>query len=147
MKLFVLSLTALVLSAVSLSAHCQIPCGIYADNVVFGELDTDVMTIEKAMKQINELSGDVSSNPHQLVRWVSNKEAHAQNIQDVMSAYFLAQRIKLDLKESNPKKYAKLVELAHQITVFAMKSKQTSDLKNAEALHNALHAFQDLYSQ
>lgn len=144
-KLLFLSFAALIISALSLSAHCQVPCGIYADDVVFGELETDVTTITKAMQQINELSADVSSNPHQMVRWINNKESHAQNIQDVMSAYFLAQRIKPELKDSDPKKYAKMVELVHKITVYAMKCKQTTDLKNAEMLHVAFHQFEELY--
>ncbi len=144
-KLFVLSLSVLLISALSLSAHCQVPCGIYADDVVIGELDTDVATIIKAMQQINELKVDVSSNPHQLVRWINNKESHAQNIQDVMSAYFLAQRIKVDLSKSDPEKYIKLLELAHKITVYAMKCKQTSDMENADLLHVAFHEFEALY--
>ena len=139
-------LFGLFISSSNLIAHCQIPCGIYADDVVFGELNTDVATIEKAMTQINALKADVGKDPHQLVRWVNNKEAHAQNIQDTMSAYFLAQRIKLDLKQSDAKKYSSLVELAHKITVLAMKCKQGTDLANAEALHVALHDFNQAYN-
>lgn len=140
-------LAGLAIASVNLSAHCQVPCGIYADDVVFGELMTDVQTIKKAMEQINALSADVSANPHQLVRWVNNKESHAQNIQDTMSAYFLAQRIKLDQQESDPEGYAQLVGLAHKITVLAMKCKQGTDVANAEALGEALHAFQHAYAK
>jgi hypothetical protein len=135
-----------MLPAAFVSAHCQIPCGIYADDVVFGELFTDVTTIEKSMNQINALGKDPSENPNQLVRWVTNKEQHAQNIQDVIAAYFLTQQIKLDLKESDPEKYATLLELAHQVTVHAMKCKQTTDLANAQKLHDVLHAFQAAYA-
>ena len=140
-----LLIAGLVLASANLSAHCQVPCGIYADDVVFGELMTDVKTIHKAMVQINELSGDHGANHHQLVRWVTNKESHAQNIQNTMSAYFLAQRIKLAMKESDPEGYAELVGLAHKITVLAMKCKQGTEVANADALHDALHAFQKAY--
>jgi hypothetical protein len=142
-----LILAGLVIASVNLSAHCQVPCGIYADDVVFGELMTDIKTITKAMHEINNLSADHGAGHHQLVRWINNKEAHAQNIQDVMSAYFLAQRIKLAQKESDPEGYAELVGLAHQITVLAMKCKQGTDVANAEALHEALHAFHAAYSK
>ena len=142
-----LALVVVLLSSVSLSAHCQVPCGIYADDVVFGELETDIQTIEKAMNQINALSEDVAKNPQMLVRWVNNKEAHAQNIQETMSSYFLAQRIKLSLHDSDPEAYAEQVGLAHKITVLAMKCKQTTDLKNVAALHDALHAFQEAYAK
>ena len=146
-KCFLASFVALMLACVNALAHCQVPCGIYADDVVFGELMTDVQTIEKAMTQIASFGEDPSANPNQLVRWVNNKESHAQNIQDVMSAYFLAQRIKLDLKDSDPERYAELVGLAHKVTVLAMKCKQTVDPANAQALHDALHAFQEAYAK
>lgn len=129
----------------SASAHCQIPCGIYNDDVVFGELMTDVATIEKSMKEIIRLGEEPAGNANQPVRWVTNKEAHAQNIQEVMSAYFLAQRIKPEMKESDPELYTKQVELVHQITVLAMKCKQTTDLDNARKLGEALHQFQHAY--
>ena len=140
-------LAGLTIASLNLSAHCQVPCGIYADDVVFGELKTDVETIQKSMAQINELREDPAKNANQLVRWVNNKESHSQNIQDTMSAYFLAQRIKLTQKESDPEGYSELVGLAHQLTVLAMKCKQTSDTANAEALHDALNAFQKAYTK
>ena len=108
-------------------SHCQVPCGIYADAVVFGELETDVATIAKAMDQINILQQDAGTGANQLVRWIDNKEKHAQNIQDVMGNYFLAQRIKLDLADQNPEKYQHMLRLAHESIVFAMKCKQTTD--------------------
>ena len=54
------------------------------------------MTIQKAMKNINELSNNktVPQGLNQLVRWVNTKEEHAQHIQDVIMQYFLAQRVK-----------------------------------------------------
>jgi hypothetical protein len=134
------------LPAVVGSAHCQIPCGIFEDDVVFGELFTDVTTIEKSMKQINALGKDPSENPNQLVRWINNKEKHAQNIQDVMAAYFLAQQIKMGLKDSDPEKYAELLAMVHEVTVLAMKTKQTTDVEAAQKLHDALHAFQTAYA-
>jgi hypothetical protein len=135
----------LFLSFSQASAHCQVPCGIYGDDVVFGELMTDAATIDKAMKEITRLGEEDAVNYNQLVRWVTNKETHAQNIQDVMSAYFLAQRIQLGTKESDPEKYTKLVELAHEITVLAMKCKQTTDLANSAKLSESLHQFQHAY--
>lgn len=146
-KCFLLMCAGLFFTGLNASAHCQVPCGIYADDVVFGELMTDVQTIEKAMKQIIALGETPAENPNQLVRWVNNKESHAHNIQDTMSAYFLAQRIKLELKDSDPEQYAELVGLAHTVTVLAMKCKQTVDLANATALHEALHAFQSAYAK
>ena len=142
----ILSLFFLIsVSVNSLSAHCQVPCGIFEDDIVFGELITDLQTIEKAMKEINRLGEGEAANMHQVIRWVNNKESHAQNIQDVMSAYYLAQRIKLDVKKTDPERYTRMVELAHEITVLAMKCKQSTDLSLAEKLGKALHSFQEVY--
>ena len=58
-------------------AHCQIPCGIYNDEVRFTLMQEHVTTIEKSMKLIVELSEDPKENANQLVRWTVNKEEHA----------------------------------------------------------------------
>jgi len=143
--ILLLSLFGLIAASSTVSAHCQIPCGIFGDDLVFGKLYENVETIEKSMREIERLSADLSENPHQLVRWVVNKEDHAQKIQDEMSAYFLAQRIKLDLRDTDPEAYRKMVDLAHEITVLAMRCKHGTDLGVADKLHHQIHAFQEAY--
>ncbi|MGA1204286.1 MAG: superoxide dismutase [Ni] [Opitutales bacterium] len=133
------------LSSIIAPGHCQVPCGIYADEVVFGELATDVATIRKAMTEINTLAAPDNGNPNQLVRWVNNKEAHAGNIQATIASYFLAQRIKMGLKDDQPERYARLLELAHRVTVLAMKCKQGTDSAQADALEEALGEFRAAY--
>ena len=123
-------------------AHCQVPCGIYADDNVFAGMVKDVETIEKAM---TEIAGG-KLNVNQQVRWVTNKESHAQSIQDTVAKYFLAQRIKLSEAESAPKAYAKKLALLHQITVYAMKCKQTIEVENAKKLAKAIADFKTAYS-
>ena len=123
-------------------AHCQVPCGIYADDNVFAGMVKDVETIEKAM---TEIAGG-KLNVNQQVRWVTNKESHAQAIQDTVAKYFLAQRIKLSEAESAPKAYAQKLALLHQITVYAMKCKQTTEVENAKKLAKAIADFKAAYS-
>ena len=76
----------------SAPAHCQIPCGIYDDYARVLSMLEDAATVEKSVKLIAELSGkpDIQSQ-QQLVRWVMNKEKHAQNIITTISDYFLTQ--------------------------------------------------------
>ena len=136
------ALIALVSSPV-LSAHCQVPCGIYADDNVFVTMHKDQETIAKAMEQINELSKEPTKNANQLTRWVNNKEKHAQSIQDTVAQYFLAQRIKITATDKEA--YTKKLTLLHQITVYAMMCKQTTDPENAKKLHTALSEFQVSY--
>lgn len=127
-----------------LSAHCQVPCGIYADDNVFAGMHKDQETIAKAMQQINELSKDPAKNANQLTRWINNKEKHAQAIQDTVAQYFLAQRVKTS--EADKAAYTQKLILLHQITVYAMKCKQTTDLENAKKLHIALDSFHNAYA-
>jgi len=124
-------------------AHCQVPCGIYGDELKFGELEQHVATIAKAGSQIRELSSEdeLSAQGHQqLVRWVNNKESHAQKIIDEAANYFLAQRIK-----EGQDHYEARLELLHKIIVGAMKCKQSSDAAPAEELSKILAEFKKVY--
>ncbi len=127
-------------------AHCQVPCGIYSDDTVFKDLFTHQATIEKAMNQINELSKDPAKNANQLIRWVNNKELHANKIQKVVADYFLAQRVKLSEAKTNKNAYLLKLALLHQINVYAMKCKQTTDVANAQKLHQLIASFNTAYS-
>ncbi len=130
-----------------LSAHCQVPCGIYDDNNVLKSMHTDYETIEKAVKKIAELSKDTNANSHQLVRWINNKESHAQAMQEKVLNYFLAQRLKLAEATTNKESYLKKLETCHKVIVAAMKCKQSSDPKDVLTLHEVLHVFQNLFGE
>ena len=73
-------------------AHCQIPCGIYDDYARVQSMLEDAATAEKSAKLIAELAGKSDAqSQNQLVRWVMNKEQHAQKIISTISDYFLTQ--------------------------------------------------------
>lgn len=138
-----LSLFFAPLAVQTLHAHCQIPCGIYGDELKFGELEQHVATIEKASLMLNEISGKdelLAQDKQQLVRWTINKESHAQAIIDEVANYFLAQRIKPDADH-----YAEKVELLHHIIVYSMKAKQQASSEPAEMLAKKIAAFKALY--
>ena len=116
-------------------AHCQIPCGIYDDSMVFTQLEQHITTIEKSMQEIS-----ATDNMHDVTRWTVNKEEHAQKIQDIMAQYFLAQRLKPDVTNYLPQ----LMRI-HQITIDAMKAKQTTDLKYVESLRMLVDSYEKLY--
>lgn len=128
-------------------AHCEIPCGIYGDSIQIALLYEHIETIEKSMKQINELSTSDEVNYNQLVRWVMNKEEHAKEMQEIVSQYFMHQRIKpKDPSQTDAyAKYIKQLTLMHQLSVFAMKAKQTTDLKYIEKMREVLHDFEHAY--
>jgi nickel superoxide dismutase len=140
-------LGVLTLSASSVFAHCEIPCGIYGDEMRFYTIEEHITTIEKSMKMIAELSQEGEKNYHQLVRWINNKEEHAKKIQEIIYQYFLTQRIKSVDPEKTEEyaKYVKQVTLLHQMLVSAMKAKQTTDLAHTEKLRALLLDFELAY--
>ena len=148
-KVFISSMfvSILALSALESKAHCEIPCGIYGDSVRIALIYEHIETVEKSMNMINELSEAGDPDYNQLVRWVVNKEEHAKKIQDIVSQYFLHQRIKptpVDNEEAY-KKYQKQLEALHHILVFAMKSKQSTNLNIIDTLRDKVHDFEHLY--
>jgi len=124
----------------NVSAHCEIPCGIYDDQMRINMISEHIATIEKSMKQIVEIQKENNHNANQLIRWVTNKENHANELQEIVSQYFMTQRIKFDAKD-----YDKKIGMLHQMLVYAMKCKQTTDLENTQKLKEALKSFESLY--
>ncbi len=146
MKKSILALCALsFLAPATISAHCQVPCGIFDNDNIIGKLDTDFKTVEKASKQIEELSKDAAKNSHQITRWIMQKEAHAQSIQETVTNYFLAQRIKLAEAESDKEAYLKKLTTCHKVIIAAMKCKQTTDAAAVKTLHDELEALGKLF--
>jgi nickel superoxide dismutase len=135
------------LSVNSASAHCEIPCGIYGDEMRFDMIEEHMATIEKSMQMIVELSKEADKNYNQLVRWIVNKEEHANHIQEIISQYFLTQRIKIaDEKEKDAyQKYIKQTILLHQMLVYTMKTKQSLDFTNIDRLRVLLEEFEEIY--
>ena len=83
MKPHFTTLIMVLLAAVmplQLSAHCEIPCGIYDDQLRIEMIKEDIGTVEKSIRQIKALSQEETANYNQIVRWVTNKEAHANKI-------------------------------------------------------------------
>jgi nickel superoxide dismutase len=135
------------LTASNASAHCQIPCGIYDDATRFALLEEDVKTIEKSMKTIEELSAEKSPNYNQIVRWVENKDHHADAFSEIVTYYFMAQRLKPVEKkdEAAYSKYVSELTTLHEMVVTAMKAKQTTDLANVDRLRALIDQFKVSY--
>lgn len=135
-----IAISIIFLGAFKVAAHCEIPCGIYDDSARVQMISEHIMTIEKSMKEIMELQDTKPLNSNQITRWIMNKEKHATEIQNIVSQYFMTQRINPD-SENYEKKLAAL----HKMLISAMKCKQTTDLANVTVLRNLLDRFCDLY--
>jgi nickel superoxide dismutase len=138
--ILIVAIAMVALGAAKVGAHCEIPCGIYDDQLRVDLIAEHSTTIEKSMKKIVELSKQNPVNYNQLVRWVSNKEKHANEIQHIVTQYFMTQRIKPDAK-----KYSEKLAVLHKMLIYAMKCKQTTDVDNVSTLRSLLKEFETLY--
>ena len=126
-----------------LQAHCQIPCGIYDDFARVQTLREDAATVEKSIRLIMELAGKSDAqSQNQLVRWVMNKEVHAQKIITSISDYFLTQRVKPDQQD-----YAERLKKHHLVIIAAMKAKQNADLTVVKSLKESIEALSAYYPE
>jgi nickel superoxide dismutase len=128
-------------------SHCQIPCGIYDDEARFNMIAEHIATVEKSMKLIETLSAQQKPNMNQVVRWVNNKDKHADEIGHIVTYYFMAQRVKLPAKGNTKafNKYVTKLTLLHQMLVYSMKTKQATDLDNVDKLRSLSDEFHKVY--
>jgi len=130
----------LFMPAVTAFSHCEIPCGIYDDGMRIKMLWEHIATIEKSIKAIQALEKEKDHNPNQMIRWVMNKDDHANQLQEIVTQYFMTQRIKKDTKN-----YSKKLENLHQMLIYSMKCKQTIDLSHVKKLKSLVTDFEKLY--
>ncbi|MBU0519603.1 superoxide dismutase, Ni [bacterium] len=151
MKNLISSFLLVILFSVSITplaqSHCQVPCGIYNDDMRFTMIAEHITTIEKAMNQIIMLEKEEDPNYNQIVRWVNNKDLHADELADIVTYYFLAQRTRpyAGTDEDASHSYGTKLELLHQLVYYAMSAKQATDLMNVEHLRTALEKFKQVY--
>ena len=151
----------IALSMPNANAHCQIPCGIYDDPARIAGLKEDAETIRKAVSSLKEMTephhhdhGHDHDHEHvdeltkfnQGTRWIIAKDQHAQNIQDVVSYYFLTQRVKaVPAGDNGHETYIAQLAGFHRILVAAMKCKQTVDVANVDELDASIAAVAGWY--
>ena len=136
----VMAIAIVAIGAARVGAHCEIPCGIYDDQLRADLIAEHTTTLEKSMKKIVELSKQNPVNYNQLVRWISNKEKHADEIQHLVTQYFMTQRLKTDAK-----KYSEKLAVLHKMLIYAMKCKQSTDVAHISTLRSLLKEFEILY--
>ena len=144
---FLVSLLSLAAASSVVYSHCQIPCGIYDDDARFKMIAEHITTIEKSIVSINQLSANPKPDYNQIVRWVDNKEKHADAASDIITYYFLTQRLK-PVANNNPQEYQKYIRqltVLHEMLVHFMNAKQSADEAIAEKLRSLLGRFENEY--
>ncbi|MCF7954265.1 MAG: superoxide dismutase, Ni [Phycisphaerae bacterium] len=146
-NVLLVSIMTLAAAAPLVYSHCQIPCGIYDDPARLKMIDEHISTIEKSIVSINQLSEKSKPDYNQIVRWVDNKEIHADAASDIITYYFLAQRIK-PVDKNDRKEYDKYVReliLLHKLMIQCMKTKQSADPATTAEMRTLLAEFKKEY--
>ncbi len=149
-NVLMLGIVILVVAVASVVySHCQIPCAIYGDPARFDMIAENITTIEKSMKQITQLSKQDKANMNQIIRWVHNKEKHADELSHIVTYYFMSQRIKpVDKAKGEAyQEYVQKLTLLHEMLIYSMKAKQTTNLSNVEKLRTLSAEFRAVYFQ
>ena len=133
-----------IIFVVGVHCHCQVPCGIYDDELRIRLMLEDLTTIEKAIDEIISLTNKIETETenkayylHQITRWVNTKEHHAESIIDIIANYFLLQRI--------PEENTAEILNAVRIMKLALKLKQTLDKQFSVQLKTTLNLFSMKY--
>ena len=128
--------------AVSVTAHCEVPCGIYDDHAEVRRMRLDAMTMQKASAQIVLLAESVDAEHlNTIARWAMVKEEHGRKLQHSVAWYFLTQRVKApkDGQDATAREaYHQKLAAFHRISVAAMDSAQRLDPAATEELLAAI---------
>jgi nickel superoxide dismutase len=131
---------ALLFGHGEIHAHCQMPCGIYHDDMVFDQIDQYVETMYKG---ISVLNNNKFSNPrerNEFVRWVLEKDQASDESASLLTKYFLQQKI----KSGEPDTVKRLVSL-HKLLCNLVIIKQNVDLKFVETFSDEWEQFKLMF--
>lgn len=123
----------------TVSAHCDIPCGIYETDTVMHSAET----CKRMIQRIEEL-GEINSVEKQntLIRSVMNKEKHAQKVKReiyiLWSDYFKPEHL-----EKFPDLHDKLWKTAKQASTVKQTVSMDEALKLIDMVHDIAHLFAD----
>lgn len=125
MLLRICALLCLFLSVKSpVHSHCQMPCGIYHDDMVYDQIDQYVETMYKAMWELNEIKFNSVKERNQFIRWVMQKDKNSDEAAELLCYYFLEQKI----KPGEPDTIKKL-ESVHRLLFLTVQIKQNVDIE------------------
>lgn len=123
-KILTFSFVAVLCMQRALFSHCQMPCGIYHDEMVYDQIDQYVETMYKGMTIITEDRFNTSKDKNEFVRWVILKENSSNELANLLTTYFLQQKIKPDEEDTN-----KRLISAHKLLFLLMQIKQNTNRK------------------
>lgn len=125
---------------VALNAHCQMPCGIYHDNMVYDQIDQFVETVFKGISVLNDSKFSTPKERNEYIRWVGEKESSCSNVAELILTYFLQQKIKPGEKDT-----VKKLTSAHNLLFLLVAIKQNTDLNTVKEFNGEWEKFKLMF--
>ncbi len=123
-----------------LGAHCQMPCGIYHDDMEYDRIDQYVETMYKAMSVLNTSKFSDTKERNEFMRWVMQKEKASDEAAHMIMHYFLQQKILPGGDDTIKKLIA-----AHNLLYYTVCIKQTVDLKFVNQFYDEWEKFKLMF--
>jgi len=133
-------ISASLLYSQSVEAHCQMPCGIYNDAMIFDKGDEYFLTMYKGISVLNNSPFSTVKEKNDFVRWVVTKEKMSDAFAEILTSYFLQQKIKPgDL--DTPKR----LESVHKLLFGLVAIKQNTSLEYVEEFSKEWEKFKLMF--
>jgi nickel superoxide dismutase len=123
-----------------LSAHCQMPCGIYHDDMIFDQIDQYVETMYKGMTMLTNSKFETPKERTEFVRWVMTKDSSSNDVSELLTTYFLQQKIKPDEEDTTKKLIS-----AHKLLFLVVQIKQNTDRALIEKFNDEWEKFKLMF--
>ena len=107
-----------------LSAHCQMPCGIYHDDMVYDQIDQYTETMYKGISVMNDTKFQTAKERNEFVRWTIQKEEASDEVASLLTKYFMQQKIKPGEPDTG-----KRLDSLHKMLFLLVAIKQNVDLE------------------
>ncbi len=120
-------------------AHCDIPCGIYDPYAAQVAAHT-VVRMDMLIADVMKSGGTTAEDRNKIVRYVSVKEQHAEIVKHEITVIW-GDYMKPEHAAANPG----LQELVWSTLKLAGKAKQSTDIKDAEALLESVQKFAEVF--
>ena len=124
----------------NLTAHCQMPCGIYHDAMVYDQIDQYAETMVKAVTVMNQCKFETVRERNEFMRWVMEKEKESNDTSLLITSFFIQQKIKPG-EPDTPKR----IESAHKLLCLIVAIKQNADVKIVESFTEEWEKFKLMF--
>lgn len=139
-KTFALTTLVAILYTVTAFAHCQMPCGIYHDDMVYDQLDQYVETMFKGVTMLSNSKFASAWDRNEFVRWVMQKEKASDEAAQLFTTYFLQQKIKPGEDDT-----VKRLTSVHKLLFLLVQIKQNTERKLVEEFADEWEKFKLMF--